>query len=118
MLVLGAKNLEYSIDTYISYEEYLEYISNSMTILEIIEAGQSGCTLRFMESLFLKKKLITNNKDIVNDLYYNNQNVFILGVDSLDNLVNFINSPYADELSIQDLDFQNWISNFEGDTSV
>lgn len=118
MLVLGAKNLEYSIDTYISYEEYLEYISNSITILEIIEAGQSGCTLRFMESLFFKKKLITNNKDIVNDLYYNNQNVFILGVDSLDNLVNFINSPYADEFSIQDLDFQNWISNFEGDTSV
>ena len=45
----------------LSYTEYLHYISKSKVILDYVSEGQSGLTVRPLEALFLKKKLITNN---------------------------------------------------------
>ena len=56
---------------YIPYPKYLTMLSESKTILDFVAPGQSGLTLRTMESLFLEKKLITNNQDIKNyDFYF------------------------------------------------
>ena len=79
----------------ISYDDYLKYVSESKAILDILAKGQNGLTLRCMESLFLEKKLITNNSDIKNYNFYNKNNIFILGEDDPDKLVSFLNSDYV-----------------------
>lgn len=65
----------------VSYNEVLKYIANSKCLVEILQKGQSGLTLRALEALFFRKKLITNNKKIIDEAFYNCNNVYILGCD-------------------------------------
>lgn len=99
---------------YIPYNEYLQLLSESKCILDILSPNQSGFTLRVMEALFLKKKLITNNKEIKNYDFYNKNNIFILEEDNTENIIDFIKSDYKTiSKEIIDLyDFENWLKRF------
>jgi hypothetical protein len=63
---------------FLSYDEYLSELSQSYIILDLNKENQTGLTLRVLEALFLKKKLITNNSGIKESKLYNESNVFIL----------------------------------------
>ena len=97
---------------YLDYSKVCEYIEESRTIIDIVQGGQEGLTMRVMESLFYKKKLITNNKNIVNYEFYNPKNIFIWGNDDQTNLYDFVNSEYQqiDENIIKYFSFNNWIN--------
>jgi len=113
-LVYNCDNKEIKIDRFINYQEYIRMVSKTKCVLEINKKDQEGCSLRFLESLFLKKKLITNNKKIINDEYYNKNNVFILGVDDNKRLKEFITLPYdnSSAVNIDELNFVNWLESF------
>ena len=49
------------IDNYMSYDECITETKKSGIILDIVKEKQKGLTLRFMESVALSKKLITDN---------------------------------------------------------
>ncbi len=99
---------------FIPYEEYLQLLAKTKIILDIVEERQSGLTLRCMESLFFSKKLITNNRDIENYDFYNPNNIFILGKDNIDNIKQFIDTPYepVDEEIVKYYDFEQWLKRF------
>lgn len=98
----------------IPYEEYLHMISQTKAIMDIINENENSVTLRCMESIFLRKKLITNNKDIKNYDFYNKNNIFILGEDNIKDIQYFLKSDYIDiEKSIvQKFDYDTWIQRF------
>lgn len=98
----------------ISYEEYLNRISRSIALLDFLQEGQSGQTLRPLEAIFFQKKLITNDKTITSQIFYNPHNVFILGLDNPDNLVKFITNEYhpLDPKTVEYFDFSNWLVRF------
>ncbi len=100
---------------FISYKKYLKMIENSKCILDIVSNNQKGTSLRGMESLFFKKKLITNNSNIANYDFYNKNNIFIIGKDNWKNISKFINSNYEeiDQDIVLKYDFKNWIKRFE-----
>ena len=100
---------------YISYDKYLELLTQSNCILDYNEKGQVGLTLRPMEALFLEKKLITNNKDIKNYDFYNPSNIFILGESNIEDIKEFIEKPYekVEQKIIDYYDFEQWLSRFE-----
>lgn len=100
--------------TLFSYDTYLDKISESKSILDIVNPNQSGLTLRVMESLFFKKKLITNNLFINEYDFYNSQNIFILGKDREEDLHDFINSNYidVDDSIVTSYDYHNWVKRF------
>ena len=50
--------------------------------------------MRVMEAIFFKKKLITNNKEILNAEFYNVSNYFVLGYDNLSDLRKWLDIPY------------------------
>ena len=97
------------------YDKYLTLISKSRCILDYNDEGQTGLTLRPMEALFFKKKLITNNKDIINYDFYNPNNIFVLGLDNIDDIKEFIEKEYEeiDEKIIDYYDFEQWLKRFE-----
>lgn len=99
---------------YIDYEDYLEYISDSKAILEILQKGQIGLTIRSLETLYFKKKLITNNFDILNYDIYHPNNVFIIGHDDAENLIDFLHRPFILHNSelLEKYDFTTWIGTF------
>ena len=78
----------------IEYEEVIELVAKSKSILNITLPNQVGATMRDYESIFNEVKLITTNTNIVNFDFYNKNNIFILGIDDLNKLKEFIVSPY------------------------
>lgn len=81
------------IDKFVDYTIVLKESSHASCIVELLMKGQSGYTLRTMESLFLNKKLITNNKNVVNESFYNPNNIFILD-NNYDKIKKFLEIPY------------------------
>lgn len=55
----------------IPYREVLERTVGGSCILEIVQNGQSGPSLRYFEAVIYNKKLLTNNPFIVRFPYYN-----------------------------------------------
>ena len=99
---------------YIAYSDYIHRVSNAKCILDITNKGQLGLTLRFMEALFFKKKIITNNKYVRNYDFYNNQNIFIIEDGNIDGIENFVHSNKQEiaKEQIEYYDLEKWIKRF------
>lgn len=69
----------YMKNSLMSYDDTLANINKSECLLEIVQPGQKGLTLRAIEALFYHKKLITNNSSIKEEPFYNENNIFIIG---------------------------------------
>lgn len=98
----------------IPYDQNIANIKKSRCIIEIVQNGQEGITLRPLEAISCCKKLLTNNKNIKQYDFYSPQNIFILGEDAFENIDQFINSPY---LSLQPMintkyDIANWLNQY------
>jgi 1,5-rhamnosyltransferase len=78
------------------YEEVVKAVTNSAIILEINQDGQSGLTMRALESIFLSKKLVTNNKEVINYDFYDPARVFVIENDVFDKeaMRNFVEKEY------------------------
>lgn len=96
---------------WITYKQNIENVKQARCLLEINKPGQYGLTMRVMESLALKKKLITNNVAVKYYPFYNSNNIFILGEDNESDLESFICSDYVDvdEQSYMQFDVTKWI---------
>ncbi|MDQ0359812.1 hypothetical protein [Breznakia pachnodae] len=99
---------------FIDYNTYLELVDKSKCILDITNSYQEGLTLRFMESLFFEKKIITNNKSIKGYDFYDKTNIFILGEDDIGKLSDFLSSDYRkiDKKIVDYYEFNQWIKRF------
>lgn len=100
---------------YMKYSDYLEKVSLSRCIIDIVGENVEGLTLRVMESLFFQKKLITNNKSILNYNFYNKSNIFIIGIDDIDKIDEFMSKEfvcYNDDL-VDHYEYRNWLQRFK-----
>lgn len=62
---------------YLSYEDVIKHIQNSKAILEVLQEGQHGSTLRPMEALVYERLLLTNNKEVKDERYYYDKQFYI-----------------------------------------
>lgn len=102
------------IKKWIPYDDLICKIQQSKCIVDIVPDAQKGLTLRPMEAIFLKKKLITNFRNIKTEKFYNPSNIFVIGEDNPEELESFINSPMKeiDSSLIEYYEFNNWINRF------
>lgn len=99
----------------IPYTRYLSLVAESRAILDYVQPGQDGMTLRPMEALFFKKKLITNDPGIEKEDFYHPSNIFILGKDDVNDLNEFLrrkNSPINPEIRSK-YDVLGWLDRFQ-----
>ena len=117
-------NKEYGMDTKIiltdrdvEYNKVLKDMSAYSCLLELNEESQTGLTLRSLEALFGRKKLITNNHNIINYDFYNKNNIFIIGEDKEQSLLEFINNRYMipPKAVIDKYTFDYWIKQITGE---
>ncbi len=95
----------------IPYEEVRRRVARTLGLIDIVQSGQTGLTQRVVESLFFKKKLITNNKMIMEAPFYSSDNIFVIGKDSFDNLAEFVRSPYVEvTFDIEEYNIRRWLS--------
>lgn len=98
----------------ISYDDVLRHIASSKVIVDYVSDKQSGLTLRPLEALFFKRKLITNDKSIEKRDFYCKDNIFIIGKDDINDLAELINRPYkeVDSEIVDQYDFSSWLNRF------
>jgi len=80
--------------TPLSASDIAELISKTRILVDIHHPGQSGLTMRTIESVGARTKLITTNPDVVKYDFYSTQNVLV--VDRADPVVpaSFLATPY------------------------
>lgn len=98
----------------LSFKEVLQEEMKATALLDIVKNGQNGYSLRVFDALCNEKKLITNNLNIIEEEFYDSNNVFVYGHDSLDKLSSFLSSPFehgkADK--VKSLSIEHWLMNF------
>ena len=90
----------------------LQRMKQSRAILDIVGTDNEGLTYRPLEALFLQKKLVTNYLGIQHYDFYapNRKNIFLIGVDHLNNLSEFIQTPFVKtEFSMDKYDIVAWM---------
>lgn len=99
---------------YLGHREYMNVLSESKAVLDITQPDQRGLTIRALETMYYQKKLITNNKDIVTYDFYNPENIFILGEDSLENFHKFLSTPFVqiERAKLKKYNFVDWVNDF------
>lgn len=80
----------------VSYSKVQVMQNKSKAILEIVPSDTVDITMRTVDSIILKKKLITNSTKIISKEYYDPNNVFIIGKDNEETIFDFLNSGYND----------------------
>ena len=109
-------NVPFVLQTkYLDYNRYKEIMLGTRAVLDIVQENQIGLTIRTMETLCYGKKLITNNLDIITYDFYNKKNIFVIGLDDIKNLGEFINSPFENIPFdiIKKYNFIDWVKSFE-----
>lgn len=96
------------------YREVIERTSQSACILDFYMDRKAGLSLRAMESLFLGKKLITNNKIIRKTDFYHPSRIYFLDKTNIEGITEFLHVPVqkADRGLIEKYDFKNWLERF------
>lgn len=80
----------------VPYKQYLQDVLHSRAIIDFYQKGQNGLSIRPIEAMRLKKKLITDYQDIDTYDFYRKENIFIMGKDRMEDLPYFLHSPYED----------------------
>jgi len=81
----------------LSIDENNQLSEESEIMLDVSRNGQDGLSFRVFESLGLKKKLITTNKDVVNYDFYNPDNIFVIeNTEDIKIPALFFETPYID----------------------
>lgn len=95
----------------LKWAEMEEVYKESRCVLDSAQAGQIGLTIRVLEALGSKKKLITTNEDVVNYNFYRPENIYVYKDDlDLDNV--FFKEEYKEiDLSIYEkYSLRSWLA--------
>lgn len=106
-----SKFKEFSFSS-ISKEEILEILLSSRIILDIQHPNQIGLTMRTIEMIGLKKKIITTNGNIKEYDFYNPNNILIIDRENVEIDYSFFQKEYIelDEKIYEKYSLENWLN--------
>lgn len=102
-------------DKQMPYEEYLQLLNRSQSIIEVLYTDNADYTLRTMEALFYQKKLITNNRMIEKAQFFNENNIYIFNENTTkEEIQDFLSKPFIpySEEQIGYFCFEHWLNRF------
>lgn len=107
------KNIKF-FKEYTDFRTNLSWMKNAKVLLDFKVEEHNGLSLRFFEALKYNKKIITNNKTVLDFDFYDPQNIFILHHDDLNKLGDFLQSEYRkvpDEI-VDQYSFSSWLNKY------
>jgi|SRR3989339_541934 len=110
------KDLGYLKTYSVGMDEILNVYKESFATLDIELNIQYGLTMRTFEALGAGLKLITTNKNIKDEPFYNDQNITILDRNHSHIDLDFFKNDFLSDLAFERYLFENWFNNvFEED---
>lgn len=102
---------------YLPYDKVVDLISRSRAILDIQADWQDGMTLRPLEALFYKKKLITNSSAYASSDLYDSSNAFLVDKDDWLCISDFVRGLYKVQTNrvslLRKYGIEGWLERFE-----
>lgn len=95
--------------THMPRAEYLSLLNDSRVVVDVSNPRQTGLAMRIIEALASRRKILTANKFIVNEPFYNPQNIAIFDIDNPMLNFEFISSPFQGTAEV--LVISDWLSN-------
>ena len=92
-----------------SKSEYYDLMNNSDLIFDVPNRKQVGSSMRTIETLSLKKKLITTNKNVKLEFFYHPDNVLVWPEEK-DDLECFVNKSYNAASLSYILNLKQWLN--------
>lgn len=89
------KNIEI-IEDYLSLQEVKKLIAKSKILVDIQRENQYGLSFRVFEALGYRKKIITNNHDIVNYDFYDKNNIWVVSETNYEIPTAFFETDYSE----------------------
>lgn len=81
----------------VSYKNLCRLNKRTSAILDVVQEGQTGLTLRIMEGLLFDKKIVTTNAAIRTDKdFKDNPNIYVIAKDNIKELYTFLKKPIAE----------------------
>ena len=81
----------------ISYKYLCRLNKRTSAILDVVQEGQTGLTIRIMEGLLFDKKIVTTNAAIRTDKdFKDNPNIYVIAKDNIKELYTFLKKPIAE----------------------
>lgn len=98
----------------VSYEKLLSNTAAARAVVEVVQEGQEGMTLRALEALFMGKKLVTNSQAVRDSALFDPSWVFFYGERDISELPAFLSRPTErrPEELIDYYDFDGWLTRF------
>lgn len=95
----------------IDVDQVFPMLQKTKVILDISRNDQVGLSFRVFEALGNEKKLITNNKDIINYDFFNANNIWIINEDEIEIPLSFFSTNYQPvaENIYQKYTLKSWI---------
>ena len=90
---LKSQYIEYMKES-IPYPEMLKLLNHYAVILDIAKPNQAGLSFRIFESLGMNKKIITNNKAVMEYDFYNPNNILVIDFDNINIPKSFFETPF------------------------
>ncbi len=90
---LKSPYIEYLEET-IPYAEMLQLLNHYEVILDIAKPLQNGLSFRIFESMGMNKKIITNNRSVMEYDFYNPNNILVVDFDNLTIPKSFFETPF------------------------
>jgi hypothetical protein len=99
---------------WLPYTENLRNVARSRALLELVQGGGTGPTIRSLEAAFFDRKLITDNRALRDTGLYHPSRIFILGEDDPSGLKDFLAAPLQplDPAVLRAHDIVHWIRQF------
>lgn len=100
----------------ISYKNLCRLNKRTSAILDVVQEGQTGLTLRIMEGLLFDKKIVTTNAAIRMDKdFKDNPNIYVITKDNIKELYTFLKKPtvvYPNDLKTK-YSFTSWLKRID-----
>ena len=90
---LKSPYIEYMKES-IPYEAMLKLLNHYEVILDIAKPNQAGLSFRIFESLGMNKKIITNNRAVMEYDFYTPNNILVIDFDNLEIPKSFFETPF------------------------
>lgn len=101
---------------YLSYADNIAQSQRARCLLDIVQANQSGATMRGVEALFLNKKLITTRQQAQHEPDFNPTRTLVMQPEHIDMAAvqQFLQSPYepASEALLREHEINTWLQRY------
>ena len=93
--------------------ETADISKRSKIVIDMPYPSQKGLSIRTLESIASRAKIITTNRDIVNYDFYNNNNIFLIDINNAIITSEFINCPFIplNDDVLEKYSLSSWVHN-------